>query len=512
MSWRGAIHFSGHTAMATGANRRCYNFSRIALHQKVNAMVHPTRVADLDELVLTVRDRTVRSYIFEAINAYRSGAYRAAIISTWIATTFDIISKLRELAGQGDANASQWARQLDAAIASNNIRRLQDIEDDLLRKAFEEFNFINSHEHEDLVRLKKDRNLCAHPAFISEDTLFQPSPDLVRAHIVHVITHLLSQMPVQGRSAIERIRQDMLQASFPVDQPSISVFLNEKYLNRARNSLIQSLVDVLTKTALRGDDPDFAGKERLLVDVLAAVTQRHPGVYEQRLSERLPNFSEALDDSRILYVFLLIRLDPRCWSWIGEPSRIRLRRILVSGDPKALPGIMSTFRIFDLLTVPELKPVLLSIFGEMDAVSQRNVISKYPRPEFAERAIELYAEVGSFRQAEALGQLVIEPMTKQFSADNIIQLLDRIKQNQQIYNAGGTKEVLLKLFDDSLVYFEQTKIAWKELAEHVLRYNEPNDYYAYPELQERLRSRGVEVVVPPENPYVRLAEEDAEEE
>jgi hypothetical protein len=475
-------------------------------------MVHPARVADLDELVLTVRDRTVRSYIFEAINAYRSGAYRAAIISTWIATTFDIISKLRELAGQGDANALQWVRQLDTAIANNNIRRLQDIEDDLLRKAFEDFNFINSHEYEDFVRLKKDRNLCAHPAFISEDALFQPSPDLVRAHIAHAITHLLSQMPVQGRSAIERIRQDMLQASFPIDRPNISVFLNEKYLNRARHSLIQSLVDVLTKTALRGDDPDFAGKERLLLNVLAAVGQRHPGIYEQRLSERLASFTEALDDSRILYVFLLMRLDSRCWGWVGEPSRIRLRRILVGSDPKALPGIMSRFRIFDLLTIPELKPVLLGIFGEMDALSQRNVISKYPRPEFAERAIELYAEVEGFRQAEALGQSVIAPMAKQFSAENIIQLLERVKQNRQIYEASGTKEIMLKLFDDSIGHFEQTKISWKEFAEHVLRYNEPNDYYAYPELQERLRSRGVEVVVPADNPYVRIAEEDAETE
>lgn len=60
------------------------------------------RLTDLDELALKVRDRMVRSYILEAIDAYRGGAYRSSIIATWIAVTFDIISKIRELAIQGE--------------------------------------------------------------------------------------------------------------------------------------------------------------------------------------------------------------------------------------------------------------------------------------------------------------------------------------------------------------------------------------------------------------------------
>jgi hypothetical protein len=50
------------------------------------------RVSDLDELLLSVRDPTSKSYILEAINAYRGGALRSAIISTWIAVSYDIIS------------------------------------------------------------------------------------------------------------------------------------------------------------------------------------------------------------------------------------------------------------------------------------------------------------------------------------------------------------------------------------------------------------------------------------
>ncbi len=60
-------------------------------------MMNNLRLTDLDELVLTVRDKVSLSYILEAVNTYRAGAYRAAIVSTWIAVSYDIIAKIREL-------------------------------------------------------------------------------------------------------------------------------------------------------------------------------------------------------------------------------------------------------------------------------------------------------------------------------------------------------------------------------------------------------------------------------
>ena len=60
-------------------------------------------ITDIDTLALAVRDRESRRLIAEAITAYRGGALRSAIMSTWIAVSFDIISKARELAAQGEA-------------------------------------------------------------------------------------------------------------------------------------------------------------------------------------------------------------------------------------------------------------------------------------------------------------------------------------------------------------------------------------------------------------------------
>src|SRR6266436_4422886 len=100
-----------------------------------------SNLVDLDELVLMVRDRNSRAYIGEAITTYRSRSYRSALLATWIAVAFDIISKIRELEVQGDPAAGAFVAVLDNAIDANEradplaLQRLQTIENELLTKA-----------------------------------------------------------------------------------------------------------------------------------------------------------------------------------------------------------------------------------------------------------------------------------------------------------------------------------------------------------------------------------------
>src|SRR5437868_11178377 len=104
-----------------------------------------SNLVDLDELVLMVRDRSSRGYIGEAITTYRVRAYRSALLATWIAVAYDIISKIRELELQGDGAAGAFVAILDNAIEANErgdpgaVQRLQTIENELLDKALKDF-------------------------------------------------------------------------------------------------------------------------------------------------------------------------------------------------------------------------------------------------------------------------------------------------------------------------------------------------------------------------------------
>jgi hypothetical protein len=135
-------------------------------------------LTDLDSLALTVREPRSRDYLVEAIRSYRAGAYKAAIVATYVAVTYDLIMKVRELAAAGERGAVAFITEFDQAIQNDARDRLLKIEGGLIDDAHQKFQFLGPQERTILQRLKEDRNLCAHPAFATESELFQPSPEL----------------------------------------------------------------------------------------------------------------------------------------------------------------------------------------------------------------------------------------------------------------------------------------------------------------------------------------------
>ena len=200
-------------------------------------------VTDIDVLALAVRDRESRRLIEEAITAYRGGALRSAIMSVWIAVVHDVFSKARNwLAKEMRHHCVRWAaRQRDRV---KNIVQMQSLERDLLNTAKDGLQLVTPHEHETLRRIQEDRHLCAHPAFITEDELFQPSPDLVRSHLVHALQCLLIHAPLQGKSALNRFKADVLSPSFPSTEEGIRTFVSAKYLNYCKDALVANLIKI----------------------------------------------------------------------------------------------------------------------------------------------------------------------------------------------------------------------------------------------------------------------------
>ena len=132
-------------------------------------------LVDLDELTTRVRNQLPRDYIREAIAAYNIGALRSAVISTWVALTADLAAKIRELALYGDAAAAETAKKMASIVDQGNPVKIQQIENNLLEEARDSFEFISAAEYYILVRIRQDRNKCAHPALADSPSVFIPN-------------------------------------------------------------------------------------------------------------------------------------------------------------------------------------------------------------------------------------------------------------------------------------------------------------------------------------------------
>jgi hypothetical protein len=76
------------------------------------------RLADLEELSLSIPNQAERQYFNEAVQCYFSGALRAAVILAWIVATDNLLSKL-ELLAKEDGEASKRFGDVDAKRKSD---------------------------------------------------------------------------------------------------------------------------------------------------------------------------------------------------------------------------------------------------------------------------------------------------------------------------------------------------------------------------------------------------------
>ncbi len=450
-------------------------------------------LADFEELVLSVRDRNSREYIGEAVVNYQSRCYRSAISAAWVAVTYDIICKIRELTLQGDGQARAFIARVDKAISLRvsepveSKRQLQALEGELLKEAHTTFEFLTDHDLRDMTRLRDDRHLCAHPAFAGEDYLFQPSPELVRMHIVHAIVNLLQHPPIQGKAALVRLKNDLIQPSFPTTQATVSEFLDDRYLRHIKTGLIDNLITVFLKGIIKETEADLVGKEETIIMCLVAVSRRHPTRFSQRMQQELPRLSDCCNDAAELRrVMRLFRADRRCWNWLGGPNRVLITELVkkYSFDATNVDAVASC------LEIAELRPLFAARVTEFTFEQKCILYARHPNQIFIDDAVQQYAKAGSFRSAEALFEAMIRPFVSVLRPADIQAIVDSARANGEIYCASKSCIQLRDLFEQTLDLLSETAHSWQAFLTHVLAVYD-TEGTIYTELRNRMVESGI---------------------
>jgi hypothetical protein len=165
---------------------------------------------------------------------------------------------------------------------------------------------------------------------VSEETLFAPTAEQVRAYLRAAVSNLLSQQPVQGKAALGRIKADIAAASFPERQAEVETFMRTRYLSSAKEALVRNLVLVLLKAVLRDEDSELPliANRQVILRVLGAIRGVRPDIYDETVRERLPGMAVGLAEEQLENVFPLLGTEQRAWDWLDEATRIRLRGTL----------------------------------------------------------------------------------------------------------------------------------------------------------------------------------------
>lgn len=400
-------------------------------------------LSNLDELIQKIRNVHPRNYIIEAVASYRAGAYRTALITTWIAVCVDIIEKVKELNASGDGAAKNIDDRLHKISPSDPSAMLA-FEKDILEIACDQLELITVIEKTHLERLKEDRNICAHPTFSADGSQFSPLAELALSYIVQASNYLLIHPPVRGKVVLERLFDLINEASFPEDEEKAFIVLSsENNLGRVRGSSVRNLTIILLKRLFRDDSRIHPNTLYKIASALGAISRLYPEVHKEVIDSKLSQMLSDAADKQLKRVFPYLIRRKEEWSKIEQAVKIRIEGLI----PSMSVDELISYRLSEYAeTNQHINTAFQRRIDELDVGEKGKIISSVSSPVLKRHAIELFKNSSSFDTAEYRARNFILPLGKYFTSEEIRSILEGACNNtgnygyNQILPAGSIDE------------------------------------------------------------------------
>ncbi len=445
-------------------------------------------LSDLDELAQRVRNNHSKDYLEEAIASYRAGAYRAALIATWISVCVDIIEKIRELSSSGDGAAKTIEDKLNA-INSNDPNSMLAFEREILDIACEELQLISTIEKSHLERLKDDRNVCAHPTFSIDGSQFAPVAELARAYIVQASNYLLIQVPVKGKVIIERLFELINEQSFPEDEEkAFTILSSDNYLGRARESSVRNLTIILLKRLFRDEEGISSELLNRISASLGAIGRIYPQIYNEVVHGKLSQMLGQATDKQLKRTFPFLAKRNEAWGKIEEAIKIRMDGLLKNMNVDEL----ISYRVTELATINQnINTTYQPIIKNLEESDQSKLLSSTSSQIFREHVVRLFLNSSSFDSAEFRGINIVLPNSEYLIDEDIKMILSDAFNNEkwninQILNAGGIGQFFAQFYFDTKNTLSNHSAIWKEFLEKAIEKG-----HTYTTLREQMETDGL---------------------
>lgn len=380
-------------------------------------------LADLDTLVLRCRSERSREYITEAVQCYRAGAYRSAIVTTWIAIVFDLVDKIRELALAGDQGAAQINARYESYIQQINdgndqgVKAALEFERSILAVCRTSLQFFDHQQMRDLERLREDRHQCAHPSFHRAGIVHRPAAELARLHIRNAVEHVLSQPPVQGRSAIDEAVTTISSEYFPRDDAQAITVLRQSALGNPSSALVRGVIDALVFGYANPESP-LHGKLQVAY-ALAALLEMHRADVEPRIAQQLSRLVKQIADVDFPAVARLLAVTPELVAHLDDAASQRLIGFVRLGPiMEVMPSMAGLVRnqAFD--------QVVRERILEFDSSHLAIAIADFGFGELAkERALGLLATAGDWVTANSIFEEVVLPLFGSMNRSDVERII-----------------------------------------------------------------------------------------
>lgn len=415
---------------------------------------------DLDDLIEKTHSDYTKKYFVEAIECYRSGAYRSSIVTLNIAVLTDIFEKIRDLSLDGDKKAGEYVKKIDNLYQKSNKEKnsydlykdMSDLEKSIREDAFKHFEFFSEKDDKVLEDIRYYRNICAHPLFYQNDRYNNFSPEMARSMIVEAANILFIHRATNGRAIKDILFELIKQKSFPEQISEIEeTIFSPRYLGKAKNVVVIECAVAIFSAIF---DPQYEIEKLKLAKIFSVLFKKKNDLIKDEIKKKLSKLS--LTDKKLENLFYVIYFSNEFLGSIQKSEKVIVKRL--------------ERLIYTITMTEDLYKILYKISESNKKIKDNLDIRRMSD-------IQKLEKCSDFINAGKTLSKITSAYGKYLSIQDLQNILGIVESNHNFINNKYIEEFLINLFEktESNYYLndeDKFKNLWSSFSRNVLRSNQ----------------------------------------
>lgn len=387
-----------------------------------------------------IDDARTKTYFREVYSSYVNGNYRSATVMLWTVIICDLVYKLQNLRDMYDDKVAQ-------AIL-DNIEDLQkqnpnspDWEVELLKAVKERTELLDNAEYHNISSLRNYRHLSAHPVLGTTDLLYSPNKDTVRSLIRNALDDVLLKPPILSKKIFSEFITDLAsKKELLPDDMSLKRYLDAKYLKNLKPSVENYIFRSLWKFVFNLSNQDVDENREINARALRVIYNRRASEFKDVIRNETDYYSNVNPGEPLRCLVEFVSENPSVYEIINDNARVLIKS--TTKDDLSLFAI-STFLSDSVIEHLEQVKKLVNrtdSFSSYELLSQSAwqkilaLCKENSRDSIAvDIAIKSFVKSNSYDAADISFTRFLEPCRNLFNKENLLEILQGIEQNNQIY-------------------------------------------------------------------------------
>jgi hypothetical protein len=392
----------------------------------------------IENLIDNIYNSKTKQYFQEVVQTYYSNCFRSSIVMLYSVVICDLIFKLEDLR---DIYNDQTAKKilLEIEILQKDNPRSPDWENKLIEMVQTRTKLLEISDLENINQLHKHRHLSAHPVLNQTSILYQPNKETVKAHIKNILEGVLTKPPIFSA----RIFQDLIvdlgaNKDRFIAEEELKRFLNAKYFKGLRVETFKDIFKKLWKFVFKLENDEANQNREINFKTLEIIFRRNQLDILEMLRVEETHFNDIISGICTDYFFKLLFRNPKIYPVLSELNKQNIE-IEISSSLEYKLISWFTYDSFDDYAIK-----IISAFEDeprffLNQNRYLEILNLYKefnkKSEFVDLLNLLYYKSNSYDSADH-NFYRIEKFLCDYSADQLIRLLEIINSNSQISGRG----------------------------------------------------------------------------